>query len=132
MRYQGKMDPQCTTLCDAINRIPDVYTTDSCCGHGKRAFNIFFRIKDQRTISILLYYIDPCHMGFRWDCKVYTDCSIAPARYYIESKVYGEEAYEQANKIAVEINNFMDNRFNQWWNDYYGLDKPDRILDNNS
>ena len=114
MKYDGEMDPECILLCDAINRIPGVDTTESCCGHDNGTFRVFFHIEDQRTVSILLYYIDPCHMGFRWDCKVFTDCSMRPACYYIESLAKGKEAYDQANEIAEKINNFMDNDFDEW------------------
>lgn len=117
MKYDGNMDPECIPLCDAINRIPGVRTTESCCGHGTDTFRVWFQPKDQRTVSILLYYIDPCHVGFRWDCNVYTDCAMQPARYYIESQAQGETAYEQANAITEEINDFMDNRFDEWCKD---------------
>lgn len=120
MKYYGDMDQECITLCDAINRIPGVDTTESCCGHDKDKFRIFFQPTDQRTLAILLYFIDSCHVGFHWDCTVFTDCAMQPARYYIQSQVEGEESYEQANKIAEYITNFMDDEFDDWWMDWYG------------
>ncbi|KKM83450.1 hypothetical protein LCGC14_1309350 [marine sediment metagenome] len=119
------MDPECVPLCDAINRIPGVRTTESCCGHDKGKFRVFFQPKDQRTLAILLYFLDSCHVGFRWDCAVYTDCAMLPARYYIQSQVEGDEAYEQANKVAEFINDFMNDEFDEWWLDRYGdKDEP--------
>ena len=39
---------------------------------------------------------------------MYTDCAGLEARYYIESLTVGEEAYRQADEIAVAINAYLD------------------------
>jgi hypothetical protein len=101
--YVGEMDPECIALCDAINHIPGLQTTESCCGHGESLFRIWFTVTDPKEFSVLLYYLVPCHVGFLWNCYAKTDCGMSPVGYYIESQVKGEEAYEQANKIAEEI-----------------------------
>lgn len=103
MTYVGEMDPECIALCDAINAIPGLQTTESCCGHGESLFRIWFTVTDPKEFSVLLYYLVPCHVGFLWNCYAKTDCGMSPVSYYIESQVKGEEAYEQANKIAEEI-----------------------------
>ncbi len=118
MKYDDYMDPECVALCDAINRVPGVCTNESCCGHGRGTFRVFFQSTDLRTLAILLYYVDSCHMGFRWDCTVHTDCAMRPASYYIQSEAKGKVAYEQANTIAEKINDFMDNEFDAWWKDW--------------
>ncbi len=107
MNYVGKMDPECIPLCDAINRAPGLQTTESCCGHGRSPFRIWFRVTDPVNFSMLLYFLVPCHVGFRWTCQAQTDCAMSPVRYYIESLVKGEEAYKQANVIAEEINGHL-------------------------
>ena len=61
-------------------------------------------------VPVLLYYIDPCHVGFRWNCQVYTDCSMCPARFYIESCSKGKDAYKEADKIADRINDYMGSK----------------------
>lgn len=108
MTYPGDMDPECVALCDAINRIPGLRTTESCCGHGDSPFRVFFAVDDPKRFPVLLYYLDPCHVGFRWPCLVRTDCGMSPAYYYIESGVKGQEAYDQANEIAQCIHEQLD------------------------
>jgi len=67
------LDPECATLVDALNGLPGVRTTESCCGHGKAPFVMFFHcdsweslqriaavVEDQRADeddSILLWQI---------------------------------------------------------------------------
>lgn len=102
-KYGGKMDKQCIALCDAINHIDGLETSESCCGHGHSEFRIWFAVKKLDHLPVLLYFLDPCHVGFRWHCKVYTDCGMSPARFYIESESRGPKAYKEAIRIATEI-----------------------------
>ena len=101
------MDKECFFLCKAINKIPGIGTVDSCYGHGDHTFRIFFHASSLEHLPILLYYLDPCHVGFRWWCKVTTDCSMAPATFRIESVAMGEEAYKQAQTIADKIEEYL-------------------------
>ena len=41
-KYNGTMDPEVVSLCDAMNALPGIMTTDSCCGHDIKLdlFNI--------------------------------------------------------------------------------------------
>jgi len=115
------MDAECVNICDAINKIPGLRTLESCCGHGDYPFRIWFLIDDPRTLPMLLYFCDPCHVGFRWDCKVTTDCAMSPVHYRIESLEIGEEAYLQAEVIATEVQEFLEGEsFKQFSKDYLG------------
>ena len=102
-KLPADIDPECIALCDAINSIPGLKTNSSCCGHGTDKYRIFFDVDDFEDLPILLYYIDPCHVGFRWWCKVETDCGMQPAHFYIESESVGDLAYQESETIAKEI-----------------------------
>lgn len=109
----GGMDSECVELCNAINLIPGLRTIESCCGHGKSNFLVFLKVEGDlgiENLPKLLYWLDPCHVGFRWWCKVKTDCGMSPATFYIESVVQGEEAYKQAKEIADSIVTDMRNK----------------------
>ena len=97
------MDVECIKLCEAINAIPGLQTSNSCCGHGKEVFSIFFHVYSMNKFPILLYYLDPCHVGFRWNCTAHTDCGMSPVYFRIQSIEKGQKAYSQANKIAYLI-----------------------------
>ena len=57
--YNGNMDPECVALCDAINLLkPDVYTVESCCGHGEKPFRVWFQVDDLSKLAGLLYWFD--------------------------------------------------------------------------
>ena len=42
MIYEGRMDPECVVLCDAMNTLFGIVTRESCCGHGVHPFRVWF------------------------------------------------------------------------------------------
>lgn len=110
VKYTPPMDPECVPLCNAINRIRGIRTIESCCGHGERTFKIWLDVSAAglENLPKLLYFLDPCHIGFRWWCKVTTDCAMSPVTFRIESEVKGAEAYKEANEIAARIYAHLD------------------------
>ena len=117
MEYDKHMDKECIRLCDAINSIPGIRAIESCSGHGKKEYSIYFYVENYRLFSILLYYSDPCHVGFEWPCKARTDCSMSPVSFRLHSLEVGDLAYKQADRIAKEIENFMENEFDSFLKD---------------
>jgi hypothetical protein len=47
-------------------------------------------------------------VGFRWQAAIYTDCSMMRPRIQIESEAIGSDAYQQADRIAKEIETFLE------------------------
>ena len=79
--------------------------------HGNHEFRIFLNVSSLEHLPILLYYLDTCHMGFKWWCMVTTDCGMSLASFYIESVALGAEAYRQAQVIANKIEEYLkDNK----------------------
>lgn len=102
------IDKKCALLCETINKLPGIRTVESCCGHGEDVMRIYIMVDELKNLAPLLYYIDSCHVGFDWDCKVYTDCGMCFPRFYIESHSVGKKAYEEANEIAKELQQWID------------------------
>lgn len=51
MKYDAHMDPECIPICDALNALPGVKTSESCCGHGKQPFRVFFNCQSFDTLK---------------------------------------------------------------------------------
>jgi len=99
----NNMDRECTPLCEAINTIEGLRTVESCCGHGKHPFHVWFRVGNLDYLPHLLYWLNGCHTGFYgWRCLVETDCGKSPVLFLIEGPE-GEQAYREAKEIAEEI-----------------------------
>ena len=55
------MDKECISLCNAINSVEGLRTTESCCGHEKDTFRIYFQLSDLSgayRMRHLLYWLD--------------------------------------------------------------------------
>lgn len=63
-----EMDRECVNLCKAINEIPALCTLESCCGHGKSAYDIYFRVTSLKGLSLPLGCI---HGKDDWAVYVY-------------------------------------------------------------
>lgn len=52
--YDDGMDPECVPICDALNALPGIETFESCCGHGKSAFVVFFTAEHCQQLAPVL------------------------------------------------------------------------------
>ena len=48
------IDRECINFCKAINSIEGLHSIESCCGHGKTPYHIFFQVEDLKNLPILL------------------------------------------------------------------------------
>lgn len=95
------IDPQCRALVEAMNAMPGIRTTESCCGHGQNLFRVWFVPSNLKRLPPLLYFFSENNTGIPgWRVEVYTDASMAPARFVVEGPV---GAYADANRTARMI-----------------------------
>ena len=118
--YPSDMDHSCIELCDAINLIPGIRTSCSCCGHGKSRFSVGLVLTNLKITSLypLMRHIwgTTLEGGSRtdpaipcWDMGI----SFEADHYYQEKrteKVFltlygpvGQEGYESSRKLAALI-----------------------------
>lgn len=109
MIYDERMDKECISLCDAINAIPGLVTTESCCGHGGDKFRIFFNVHVIGNLSILLFHTYFRHCGCYWDCTAESYDIDRPVSFQLKSRDVGEKAYYEANIIANKIREYLIN-----------------------
>lgn len=123
------MDKQCIKLCEALNSIRGIETTESCCGHGKRSFIIFFTLDKEyfENLHIIARVMDRRYGGGYEDVKkddgIWTEtgwrCQTSCNDIYISDKfnfmitsceIKGRKAYSQANKIAQNIAHHLSHK----------------------
>jgi hypothetical protein len=122
----GAVDIQCITILDAINSIPGLKTTNSCCGHGKNSFYTFISAEEPICFHPLLTVLRKAKEV--WNCGIWhieligqrNDEPRNPANL-LYSETMGEQAYKEANTIAMIINKSgfpigTDKEFDKAWN----------------
>ena len=111
MNYKGKMDEPCIEICDAMNEIEGVETFESCCGHSKHTFRVFFTITNSRGVYAVLRANDPRYGGPEWRCEASTtDLPETCVCLCLESRTHGAKAYEESKLIAENIKDILNDR----------------------
>lgn len=100
------LDPQIKELVKAMNLLPGIMTTCSCCGHGQHEIWIFFRAQRLVDLPALLYFLDSCHTGVKgWRCVAKTDCAMSPVTFFVEGPT---SDYAGGRKIAKAITAYVN------------------------
>ena len=102
------MDPEVIDLCNAINALPGLKTEDSCCGHGKNLFSIFFRVT---SLHDGLFFLARCcdRRYFKHDWKIEIMVGdqmkkIPPTTFWLHSINRGRKAYIEAKDLVANMN----------------------------
>lgn len=110
----GRIDEEVIGLCRAINALPGLHTVESCCGHGRSQFEIWFQVEEceQRGLFILARSVNRRYFkyGSRWLITV--DVSDIPEKplpidYLLSCADRGEKAYKQALALVGNINFYL-------------------------
>ena len=110
-KYNKLMDPECIELCDCINSLPGLKTSESCCGHGKRPFIIFFYIENFDSLGEQgLFFLTRCidrrywKYGHIWKLELsvgdMSSITNYPTSFLLHSgDSKGDEAYNQCKDL---------------------------------
>ena len=104
--YDGNMDKECIPLCDALNSLPNVETIESCCGHCKDRFRIFFKCKNPYSLSVIARVFNRRYSGtkLQWIIEVETHDN-GGYDYFVHSV----EAYENNTMMEKDISQLVEN-----------------------
>lgn len=68
--YDEYMDKECIELCDTLNTLPGLKTFESCCGHLKTVFSIWFFCDNIDTLSRLGRAVYKNYSDGKWEIVV--------------------------------------------------------------
>lgn len=106
------MDPECVALCEALNCLPGIKTTQSCCGHGKQPYRVWFRVTDfhARGLLTVARLTCPRYYAGDWEVKLsHGDVRGSMIDFLLEGAV-GTERYAYADKLAHDIVAHVENK----------------------
>ena len=108
--YDGRMDEECIPLCDALNSLPGVETTSSCCGHCKNDFMIFFNCNDSYSLAIIARAFNRRYSGtyLEWKIEVETHDN---GRY--DFFMHSVKPYPNELEMKTDIGQLIENL--EWW-----------------
>lgn len=99
----GMIDEECLNLCHALNALPGIKTIESCSGHGRAGFAIYFVADNLDAVVPVAYFADGCHSGYYgWKVIAHTDCSMDRLKFTFAGPI-GFFTWAEADKIAGKI-----------------------------
>ena len=101
------VDKEIVKLVEAMNKFPGIRTIETCAGHGNKAPAIWFQPDSIEDLPALLYWFDRCHSGCHWPVHIYTDCSADHVTWMVKAMIKGDEAYQEADKIAECMEKYL-------------------------
>ena len=70
IKYPSDMDEQCIELYYLLNSLPDTETYESCCGHGKEPYMMFFRCGSIDVLTRLGRAVNKNYSDGNWEIVV--------------------------------------------------------------
>lgn len=117
------MDPLCILLCDVLNSVSGIKTTESCCGHGKTPYRIWFKClkNDSYGLSLITRAIDRrySNTNLMWTIRMETVDTIDPGYMSASFLLESDRPYLTEDEINQDINQIIDN-ISHWGKPEYG------------
>jgi hypothetical protein len=110
-----RLDPECFELCDALNRLPGIRTDESCCGHGRDCFEIYFQADNLTALPNVVRWFSSCCTLFPrdWTVEVWQGCEHDQLSFIIRGWNL-KECYQQSRELARRINDFLKAGCEPW------------------
>lgn len=80
------LDKECVELCKVLNNMENLETCESCCGHFKNRFVIFFRCNNFSTLAKISRSVNRNYSDGKWELLV-IDSDMYPCnKFWLRSK----------------------------------------------
>ena len=122
MKYDGIMDKECIEICDVLNSLPGVRTFESCCGHLKDRFSVWFFCENINTISRLGRATERNYSDGKWEIVVDSTDTHPIGVFWLRSKVVFLSNTEMENSLRSLIDNIL--YWTSHFDEYFGESAP--------
>lgn len=111
------MDKECIELCEVLNDLPGAETFESCMGHGKHPYWIFFKCIDIDTISRLGRAVFPNYSDGNWEIVVDSTDTDPRGIFWLRSTkiLVGEELEKSLAKLIENIKYWFNGNFDEYF-----------------
>lgn len=108
------MDNECIDLCNLLNTLPGVTTFESCCGHCKSQYNIWFFCNNINTLSRLGKATERNYSDGMWEVVVDSTDTNPYGVFWLRSK----KPFSSPMKMSKSVDNLMKN-IRHWFEDEF-------------
>lgn len=108
------MDLECIEICNLLNRLPGTQTDESCQGHGKHPFWVFFTCTDIDTISRLGRAVFKSYSDGNWEIVVDSTDTNPLGQFWLRSKDVNPSK-ESIQGLIKSIEYWFQDRFDDYF-----------------
>jgi len=116
------LDIECLNLCMAMNALPGIETSESCCGHGKSGYFVWFKMHDVKSLGAITlarclsgryYNYAPGELRLDPQWRVYLADTEGPVGFVLEGKpmISPNKLHEPAEKLAANLRKHIEEGF---------------------
>ena len=112
------MDAPCVELCDFLNRLPGLETSESCCGHCKTPYHLFFRCDSLDTLTRLGRAVDRRYSDGNWEIVLDSGDTHPKNRFWMRSLKPFNNFFDMDKSVKELIENiqyWFDNKFDKYF-----------------
>lgn len=114
----NEFDKECVNLCQTLNAMDGLNTTESCCGHLKDRFMIFFKCDNFSTLAKISRSVNRNYSDGKWELLV-DDMDRNPCCFFwLRSKEpfkTKEEMKKSVNSLIEHLKYWQHPRFNSYF-----------------
>ena len=103
--YDDFMDKECIALCDKLNSLSDIETTESCCGHCKQPYMIFFNCYDFIRLGKLFRCVNRNYSDGKWRIEV-DGSDTQPCNQFM---LISKEPFNSTEEMMQSVNELINN-----------------------
>lgn len=108
------MDNECIELCNILNTLPGTTTFESCCGHCKRPYHIWFFCDSIDTLSRLGRATERNYSDGKWEVVVDSTDTSPYGVFWLRSK----ETFTSPEEMMKSVSHLIEN-INHWFKDEF-------------
>ena len=123
-KYDGNMDEECIKLCNILNKLPGVRTFESCCGHLKDKYSIWFFCEDIDSLSRLGRCVERNYSDGKWELLVDSTDTHPRGVFWLRSKEPFATIDEMNRSVTLLIQS-ITHWFEQQFDAYFNLEPED-------
>lgn len=129
LKYPSDMDVQCIELYYLLNSLPNTETIESCCGHEREVYMMFFKCNNVGVLSRLGRAVSKNYSDGNWEIVVDTSDTMPYGCFWLRTKTVlkENELNESLNNLIESIKYWFDDSFDKYFEpkpngEDYGID----------
>lgn len=118
IEFPTDMDKECVDLCNKLNSLSNVETTESCCGHCREPYMVFFDCNDFVRLGKLYRCVNRNYSDGKWRIE----CCCGDVNPCYGFMLRSHEPFKSTEEMMESVNALIDN-IDYWeqeqFNDYF-------------